>query len=130
MFFNKKLSTWQATLYKKSRLSLSHRLSVFFCVYRVSHRFFGVFVDSRFFAHASLDFHLYFSSVQGWGVEGWTSMRVRILSCVSLVDLVLVRYIGGEGGGMGGGGDVHAGWGHLFSGSTVPTLDFSHMLCI
>ena len=32
-----------------------------------------------------------------------TSMRMRILSCVSLVDLVLVRYIGGEGGD-----DVHA----------------------
>ena len=39
-----------------------------------------------------------------------TSMRMRILSCVSLVDLfwyVLGRYIGGEGGGWGG-DDVHA----------------------
>ena len=32
--------------------------------------FYGVFADSRLFAHASLDLHLYFSSVRGWG-GGW-----------------------------------------------------------
>ena len=42
-----------------------------------------------------------------------TSMRMRILSCVSLVDLVLVcsvavHWWGGWGGWGGGGYDVHA----------------------
>ena len=32
--------------------------------------FYGVFADSRLFAHASLDLHLYISSVQGWGDRG------------------------------------------------------------
>ena len=69
-------------------------------------------------------------------------MRVRILSCVSLVDLFLVRYVGGKGDGRGWEGPLlrcDVSWcvvfcalvgGHLFSGSTVPTRDFSHMLCI
>ena len=35
--------------------------------------FYGVFADSRLFdlfAHASLDLHLSFSSVRGWGGDG------------------------------------------------------------
>ena len=44
--------------------------------------FYGVFADSRLFAHASLDLHLSFSSVRGWG--------------------------GDAGAGGGGGDDVHA----------------------
>ena len=86
-----------------------------------------------------------------------TSMRMQILFCVALVDLVLVRYIGRRGG-MGGGDDVHANAASVFlllfcvlciggerggamgafrdgfcgvflqfPGSTVPTLDFLHM---
>ena len=43
-------------------------------------------------------------------------MRVRILSCVSLVDLVLVRYIGGEGGGDGRGGRRPCGMGAFIFG--------------
>ena len=66
-FFNKKCSTWQATLYK-NMLSSPFRI-VFFQFPMVAFRigFYGVIVDSRLFAHASLDFHLYFSSVQGCG---------------------------------------------------------------
>ena len=65
------------------------------------------FADSRLFARASLDFHLYFSSVQGLGGGVMTSMRMRIMCCVSLVDLVLVRGIDESGrGGWGGGGVV------------------------
>ena len=57
--------------------------------------FYGVFADSRLFAHASLDLHLSFSSVRGWGgMRGggggvMTSMRMRLLSSVSFVELVL-----------------------------------------
>ena len=32
--------------------------------------FYGDFADSRHFAHASLDLHLSFSSVRGWGGDG------------------------------------------------------------
>ena len=32
--------------------------------------FYGVFAESRLFAHASLDLHLSFSSVRGWGGDG------------------------------------------------------------
>ena len=79
--------------------------------------FYGVFADSRLFAHASLDLHLYFSSVRGWG-GGWggggvmTSMRMHLVSSVSFVDIVLVcssaLHWWGEGGDGGGGDDVHA----------------------
>ena len=47
--------------------------------------FYGVFADSRLFAHAGLDLHLYFSSVRGEGGDGgaggvMTSMRIRLVS--------------------------------------------------
>ena len=109
--------------------------------------FYGVFADSRLFAHASLDFHLYFSSVRGLGGVGgegvMTSMRMRIVCCVSLVDLVLVRHIGGEGGeevmcfsccfvfcALVGRWEHFNGFCGVFVkflGGTVPTFDFSHM---
>ena len=62
----------------------------FFASYvrRISHRFFyGVFAYYRVFAHASLDLHLSFSSVRGWGGMGvmTTSMRMRLVSSVSLL---------------------------------------------
>ena len=62
----------------RMRLVSSVFCCCFLCVaFRIG--FYGVFADSRLFAHASLDLHLSFSSVRGWG------------------------------GGMGGGGDnVHA----------------------
>ena len=55
--------------------------------------FYGVFADSRLFAHASLDLHLSFSSVRGWGGMGgvMTSMRMRLVSSVSFVALLLKR---------------------------------------
>ena len=63
-------------------------------VYRISHRFLRCFAESRLFAHASLDLHLFFSSVRGWG-GGWggvmTSMRMRLVSSVSFVALLLKR---------------------------------------
>ena len=76
-------------------------------------RFYGVFADSRLFAHASLDLHLYLISVHvlvryigGGGGDGgggvMTSMRMRLLCCVSLVVLCFVHWW--EGGG---------GWGHF-----------------
>ena len=64
----------RATLYKKM-LSSPFRILffVFSCVcvcvaFRIG--VYGVFADSRLFAHASLDLHLSFSSVQGWGGDG------------------------------------------------------------
>ena len=47
--------------------------------------FYGVFADSRLFAHAGLDLHLYFSSARGEGGDGgaggvMTSMRIRLVS--------------------------------------------------
>ena len=81
---------------------------MFSYVWRKCIGFYDVFADSRLFARASLDFHLYFSSVQGLGGDGggvMTSMRMRIMCCVSLVDLVLVRGIDESGrGGWGEGG--------------------------
>ena len=76
------------TVQKNAALSISRRFFRCFpmCVaFRIG--FYGVFADSRLFAHASLELHLYLSSVH-----------------------VLVRYIGGEGGGGSGrgGDDVHA----------------------
>ena len=97
------------TVQKISELSFSHRF--FRCFLRVSHfaSFFSCgFADSRPFAHASLSFHLYFSSVQGWGGGRgglMTSMPMRL--CLVFCFLtsfwyVLVRYIGGEGRRDGG----------------------------
>ena len=68
VFLTEKCATWQATLYK-NMLSPPFRI-VFFCfpmcvACRIG--FYGVFADSRLFAHAGLHFDLYFSSVQGWG---------------------------------------------------------------
>ena len=86
----------------QEQLSCPFRIVIFWCFlmcveFRIG--FCCDFADSRLFAHASLDFHWYVSSVQGW-VGVMTSMRMRILCCVSLVDLVLVRSIGGDGGLM------------------------------
>ena len=59
------------TVQKHAQLSISHRFFRCLCVcvaFRIG--FYGVFADSRLFAHASLDLHLSFSSVQGWGGDG------------------------------------------------------------
>ena len=56
------------------------------CASSISHRFLRFFADSRLFAHASLDLHLSFSS---GGVM--TSMRMRLVSSVSFVALLLKR---------------------------------------
>ena len=63
------------TVQKHAELSISHRffrcLCVCVCVaFRIG--FYGVFADSRLFAHASLDLHLSFSSGggMGWGGGG------------------------------------------------------------
>ena len=40
------------------------------CVSHFASLFTVFFADSRLFAHASLDLHLSFSSVQGWGGDG------------------------------------------------------------
>ena len=134
MFFNKKLSTWQATLYKKSRLSLSHRLSVFFaCIaFRIG---FSAFLSTLDFLHMpASDFHLSSAPCRGAGCE-----------CGFCLVFLLLTFSGAvrwwEGGWEGGGAAsaLCVSWcvvfcalvgGHLFSGSTVPTCDFSHMLCI
>ena len=49
--------------------------------------FYDIFANSRFFAHASLDLHLTFSSVRGWqGIgEVLTSIRIRLVSSISLI---------------------------------------------
>ena len=57
---------------------------------RISHRFLRCFADSRLFAHAGLDLQLSFSSVRGWGGL-MTSMRMRLVSSVSFVALLLKR---------------------------------------
>ena len=57
---------------------------------RISHRFLRCFADFRLFAHAGLDLHLSFSSVRGWGGL-MTSMRMRLVSSVSFVALLLKR---------------------------------------
>ena len=56
---------------KNAELSISHRFFRCFPMcgaFRIG--FYDVFADSRLFARASLDFHLYFSSVQGLGGGG------------------------------------------------------------
>ena len=67
----------------------------FFCCFLCLSHFFGVFADSRLFAHASLNLHLSFSSVRGWWGIGvgckMTSMRMRLVSSVSFVALLLIR---------------------------------------
>ena len=78
--------------------------------------FYGVFADSRLFAHVTCQLRLAFVCQLCPGVRGdaggvMTSMRMQILSCVSLVDLVLVcsgAVHWREGGGMGWVMDVHA----------------------
>ena len=58
------------TVQKIAKLSISHRFfCVFLCVSHSASVFYGVFADSRF-ANATLDLHLCFSSVQGWGGMG------------------------------------------------------------
>ena len=63
-------------------------------VLSISHRFLRCFCRLSTFARASFDLLFYFSFVRGWGVMGgeglMTSMRMRILCCVFVVDLVLV----------------------------------------
>ena len=66
-----RIGFWGGKLHCIQELSNSHRIFRSFpmCVaFRIG--FCSVFADSRLFAHASLDFHLYFSSVQGWGGGG------------------------------------------------------------
>ena len=74
------------TVQKNAELSISHRFfrcfPVCVCV-RVAFRigFYGVFADSRLFAHASLDLHLSFSSVRGWGGMGGDDVHANA-ACV------------------------------------------------
>ena len=102
-------------VHEKSELSIWYRLffGVFSYVFRISHRFLLCFhnisgqhgTDPQRFVHATLDFYLYWTSLQRWGGgEGgyggggmMMSMRMRLTSTVSFAALC----IGGEGG-MGG----------------------------
>ena len=113
VFSSRNCDSRRATLYKKM-LRSPFRVVFFRCfpmsvAFRI--RFYGVFADSRLFAHASLDLHLYLISVHvlvryigGGGGDGgggvMTSMRMRLLCCVSLVVLCFVHWW--EGGGDGG----------------------------
>ena len=68
----KKCASRRAALHKKMP-SFPFRIvfsGVFLCVSHFASVFCGVFADSRLFAHASLDLHLSFSSVRGWGGRG------------------------------------------------------------
>ena len=105
VFYSKKVSQPPGcTVQKRVDLCISHRFFRCFpvCVaFRIG--FYSVFADSRLFAHASLDLHLSFSSVRGWGggmggemgggMGGgvMTSMRMRLVSSVSFVALILER---------------------------------------
>ena len=65
---------------------------VFLCVWHFASVFYGVFEDSRLFAHASLDLHSSFSSVRGWGGGGvMTSMRMRLVSSIFFVASYVCR---------------------------------------
>ena len=54
---------------------------------------YDVFADSRLFAHASLDLHLSFSSVRGWGGDGGggDDVHANAACSVSFVALILKR---------------------------------------
>ena len=141
------------TVQEISELSCSHLFVGVFYVFRISHRFCSVCCRISTFGTCQLG--LPFLLQLRAGVGGlMTSMRMRILSCVSLVEGAVHWW----GGGVGGGDDVHAnaasvlcfsrcfefctlvgrgGMGAFrigvcgvflkFPGRTVPTLDFSHL---
>ena len=84
----------------------------FLCVSHFASVFTVFFAGFRLFAHASLDLHLSFSSVRGWGGMGggmMTSMRMRLVSSVSLVASYVCRIS------------------HRFLRCFLPALDFLHM---
>ena len=97
--FQQKCDSRRAALYK-NMLSSPFRIffPVFSCVcvcvaFRIG--FYSIFGDSRLSAHAGFDLHLSFSSVRGWGGgmgRGvMTSMRMRLVSCVSFVAFYVCR---------------------------------------
>ena len=82
----------------------SMRVFCFFCCFLcVAFRigFYGVFADSRLFAHASLDLHLSFSSVRGWGGWGGGGDDVHanaacvfpVICCVTSQTLPVCRFL-------------------------------------
>ena len=97
-FVAKKCTSHRAALYKNMQSSPFRIVvfGVFLCASHFASVCYGGFADSRLFAHASLDLHLSFSSVRGWG-GGWgavmTSMRMRLVSSVSFVASYVCRIL-------------------------------------
>ena len=145
MFSNKKTFHLEGDTVQKKSCALPFA-SFFRCFLRVSHfaSVFWRFCRLSIFCTCQLGLPFVLqlrAGVGGGGVDVHAS--ADFVLCFEFFLLTLFWC-----GTLVGRGDVHAnaasvlcfsccfvfcalvGWGHLFSGSTVPTLDFSHMLCI